>query len=41
MPALIDDLVKSTTLAANNEWKNIDVVNTLCTIMDKKLGVLR
>lgn len=25
-------------IGGNNEWKNIDVVNTLCTIMDKKLG---
>lgn len=25
-------------IGGNNEWKNIDVVNTLCAIMDKKLG---
>ena len=24
-------------IGGNNEWKNIDVVNTLCTILDKKL----
>lgn len=25
-------------IGGNNEWKNIDVVTTLCAIMDKKLG---
>jgi dTDP-glucose 4,6-dehydratase len=25
-------------IGGNNEWKNIDVVHTLCAIMDKKLG---
>jgi dTDP-glucose 4,6-dehydratase len=25
-------------IGGNNEWKNIDVVTTLCSIMDKKLG---
>jgi dTDP-glucose 4,6-dehydratase len=25
-------------IGGNNEWKNIDVVNTLCVIMDKKLN---
>ncbi len=25
-------------IGGNNEWKNIDVVNTLCTILDKRLS---
>ncbi len=25
-------------IGGNNEWKNIDLVNLLCHIMDKKLG---
>ena len=25
-------------IGGNNEWKNIDLVNLLCTIMDQKLG---
>ena len=25
-------------IGGNNEWKNIDLIHTLCKIMDKKLG---